>query len=135
LLLVYISKRYQWPFARVWLPQPLRVCTSANMNKVGYLFTLKAVVNVFMQVVCVPGFHRVMAEKAWYSPAQVDILGSKIALWMLAVGAFAIGMSSELWMLIVCESDFLNLTSLPLTVSKHWRCMLWDGFCRSSCTR
>jgi hypothetical protein len=103
LLHVYISKRYQWTFARVCpliLPD---FVFSADMNEVGYLFSLKAAVNVFMLIICVPVFTRVMARKTKYTPAQVDMLGSKIALGIFAVGALATGSSSELWMLVICE--------------------------------
>lgn len=72
------------------------------MDEVGYLFTLKAAVNVFMLIICVPAFTKVMARKTRYAPVQVDMLGSKIALGTFAIGALAVGLSSELWMLIIC---------------------------------
>jgi hypothetical protein len=102
LLSQYISKRYDWTFASA-----------------GYLLSAKAVVNFFLLTIIVP---RVLKSKHLaalrsaqpHLPDLVHLRYAKLCLVVSAFGAFAIAVSSYVWMLVPSLLIYALGSALPI---------------------
>ncbi len=84
ILLLYISKRYDWTIARA-----------------AYLFSVKAAVNLLLFAAIIPVTLNFINSRGICSKVGANLWGARISLSLLGIGSLAIGLSPEIWVLII----------------------------------
>jgi hypothetical protein len=82
----YISKRFGWTFAQA-----------------GYLLSVKALVNIFLLAIAVPGTIRILARTGM-DGTSVSLFGASKSFMFSIFGALIVALSFETWQLFICES-------------------------------
>lgn len=110
LLPQYISKRYGWSFAEA-----------------GILLSTKASINVLLLTIAVPYFIRQRLARPLAVGRTVNITGAKFSLVASIIGAVAIGLSGQIWQLLLGTISFFRLI-LDQKLSEHSICRIRDWF-------
>ncbi|EFQ35984.1 major facilitator superfamily transporter [Colletotrichum graminicola] len=102
LLVQYISKRYGWTFAST-----------------GYLLSAKAVVNFTLLTVIVPAILRSGQKRSLHIPPEVvshrmNMCYAKICLVISILGALAIALATQIWMLVPSLFLYALGSALPV---------------------
>lgn len=99
LLVQYISKRYNWTFARA-----------------GYLLSAKALVNIVLLTVFVPRIIRasIASRSVHGSEIRLNFLGAEISILISILGVLCVAMSFKIWMLLTALIIYALGSALPV---------------------
>ncbi|KAI1151927.1 major facilitator superfamily domain-containing protein [Nemania diffusa] len=79
--------------------------TSMKFNisfaEAGYLFSIKAAVSFALYTIFIPGMLHIMTKRLGYSSSYANLFGLRLSIILLLCGAVLIGLSTELWMLVI----------------------------------
>ncbi|KAK2009537.1 major facilitator superfamily transporter [Colletotrichum eremochloae] len=102
LLVQYISKRYGWTFAST-----------------GYILSAKAVVNFTLLTIIIPAILRSSQQRSLHNPPEVashrmNMYYAKICLVISILGALAIALATQIWMLVPSLFLYALGSALPV---------------------
>lgn len=117
LLVQYISKRYEWTFAKVG---PLLVTTRhdscADRMQAGFMLSAKAIVNFTLLAIIVPRLIRNSMSTAAVrgSEVRLNILGAEISILISVVGVLCVALAFKFWMLLAALMIYALGSALPV---------------------
>lgn len=118
LLAIYITMRTGWTYSEVSVP-----CTNAFSihiltSQVGYIYTLKGMINIFLAVVGVPACARYFSDGNSQDPSirdsnfALNLVSTRLALLVSVIGAICVGLSATAVTMITCMSILCSLYHL-----------------------